>query len=80
MPCNVIADEILTDHPDRFIPSLAVDPNALWGDPVRDALAAMGAKGLKAIDVHDPYPFQGPQQALKYTQLAGEGSVVERLR
>ena len=50
-----------------------VDAAGTWNKP---AVAFLRSKGLKAIDVHDPYPFQGPQQALKYVQLAGEGGGV----
>ena len=50
-----------------------VDAAGTWNKP---AVAFLQSKGIKAIDVHDPYPFQGPQQALKYVQQAGDGGGV----
>jgi branched-chain amino acid transport system substrate-binding protein len=50
-----------------------VDAAGTWNKP---AVAFARAKGLKGVDVHDPYPAQGPQYALKYTQLAGDGGGV----
>ena len=52
---------------------LGVDAAGTWNKP---AIAFLKSKGIKGIDVHDPYPFQGPQQALKYVQLAGKGGGV----
>ena len=49
-----------------------VDAAGTWNKP---AVAFPKAKGLKAIDVHDPYPFQAPS-AHKYVQLAGKGGGV----
>ena len=50
-----------------------VDAAGTWNKPAVDFLQS---KGIKAIDIHDPYPFAGPQQALKYVQLAGDGGGV----
>ena len=52
---------------------LGVDAAGTWNKP---AIAFLKSKGIKGIDVHDPYPFQGPQQAQKYVQLAGNGGGV----
>ncbi len=52
---------------------LGVDAAGTWNKP---AIAFLKSKGIKGIDVHDPYPFQGPQQAQKYVQLAGKGGGV----
>jgi len=50
-----------------------VDAAGTWNKP---AVAWAKSKGIDAIDVHDPYPAQGPQYALKYVQLAGDGGGV----
>jgi branched-chain amino acid transport system substrate-binding protein len=50
-----------------------VDAAGTWNKP---AIAFLKSKGIKGIDIHDPYPFQGPQQAQKYVQLAGQGGGV----
>ena len=50
-----------------------VDAAGTWNKP---AVAWAKSKGLDAVDVHDPYPAQGPQYALKYVQLAGDGGGV----
>ena len=50
-----------------------VDAAGTWNKP---AVAWAGTKGIPAVDIHDPYPFNGPQQALKYVQLAGDGGGV----
>jgi branched-chain amino acid transport system substrate-binding protein len=52
---------------------LGVDAAGTWNKP---AIAFLKSKGIKGIDIHDPYPFQGPQQAQKYVQLAGKGGGV----
>jgi branched-chain amino acid transport system substrate-binding protein len=49
-----------------------VDAAGTWNKP---AVAFAKSKGLKAYDVHDPYPTQA-SYALKYVQLAGEGGGV----
>jgi branched-chain amino acid transport system substrate-binding protein len=46
-----------------------VDAAGTWNKP---AVEFAKSKGLKAYDVHDPYPTQA-SYALKYVQLAGEG-------
>jgi branched-chain amino acid transport system substrate-binding protein len=50
-----------------------VDAAGTWNKP---AVAWAKSKGIDAVDVHDPYPAQGPQYALKYVQLAGNGGGV----
>jgi branched-chain amino acid transport system substrate-binding protein len=50
-----------------------VDAAGTWNKP---AVEFVKSKGMKGIDVHDPYPAQGPSQALKYVQLAGDGGGV----
>lgn len=50
-----------------------VDAAGTWNKP---AVAWAKTKGVSAIDIHDPYPFNGPAQALKYVQLAGDGGGV----
>lgn len=52
---------------------LGVDAAGTWNKP---AIAFLKSKGIKGIDVHDPYPAQGPQYAQKYVQLAGKGGGV----
>jgi branched-chain amino acid transport system substrate-binding protein len=49
-----------------------VDAQGTWNKP---AVEFAKSKGLKGIDVHDPYPTQA-SYALKYVQLAGEGGGV----
>jgi branched-chain amino acid transport system substrate-binding protein len=49
-----------------------VDAAGTWNKP---AVEFAKSKGLKAFDVHDPYPAQA-SYALKYVQLAGEGGGV----
>ena len=49
-----------------------VDAAGTWNKP---AVEFAKSKGLKAYDVHDPYPTQA-SYALKYVQLAGEGGGV----
>jgi branched-chain amino acid transport system substrate-binding protein len=49
-----------------------VDAAGTWNKP---AVEFAKSKGLKAYDVHDPYPAQA-SYALKYVQLAGEGGGV----
>ena len=49
-----------------------VDAQGTWNKP---AVEFAKSKGLKGIDVHDPYPAQA-SYALKYVQLAGEGGGV----
>jgi branched-chain amino acid transport system substrate-binding protein len=49
-----------------------VDAAGTWNKP---AVEFGKSKGLKAYDVHDPYPTQA-SYALKYVQLAGEGGGV----
>jgi branched-chain amino acid transport system substrate-binding protein len=49
-----------------------VDAAGTWNKP---AVAWAKTKGIPAIDIHDPYPFQA-SQALKYVQLAGDGGGV----
>ena len=49
-----------------------VDAQGTWNKP---AVEFAKSKGLKGIDVHDPYPTQA-SYALKYVQLAGDGGGV----
>ena len=49
-----------------------VDAQGTWNKP---AVEFAKSKGLKGIDVHDPYPTQA-SYALKYVQLAGKGGGV----
>jgi branched-chain amino acid transport system substrate-binding protein len=49
-----------------------VDAQGTWNKPAAEFAKS---KGLKGIDVHDPYPAQA-SYALKYVQLAGEGGGV----
>jgi branched-chain amino acid transport system substrate-binding protein len=49
-----------------------VDAAGTWNKP---AVEFAKLKGLKGIDVHDPYPTQA-SYALKYVQLAGDGGGV----
>ncbi len=49
-----------------------VDAQGTWNKP---AVEFAKSKGLKGIDVHDPYPAQA-SYALKYVQLAGDGGGV----
>jgi branched-chain amino acid transport system substrate-binding protein len=49
-----------------------VDAAGTWNKP---AVQFAKSKGLKAVDVHDPYPTQA-SYALKYVQLAGKGGGV----
>ncbi len=49
-----------------------VDAQGTWNKP---AVEFAKSKGLKAVDVHDPYPAQA-SYALKYVQLAGKGGGV----
>jgi len=49
-----------------------VDAAGTWNKP---AVEYAKSKGLKAYDVHDPYPAQA-SYALKYVQLAGDGGGV----
>jgi branched-chain amino acid transport system substrate-binding protein len=49
-----------------------VDAAGTWNKP---AVEFAKSKGLKGVDVHDPYPAQA-SYALKYVQLAGDGGGV----
>jgi branched-chain amino acid transport system substrate-binding protein len=49
-----------------------VDAAGTWNKP---AVEFAKSKGIKAYDVHDPYPAQA-SYALKYVQLAGQGGGV----
>jgi branched-chain amino acid transport system substrate-binding protein len=49
-----------------------VDAAGTWNKP---AVEFAKSRGLKGIDVHDPYPAQA-SYALKYVQLAGDGGGV----
>ncbi len=50
-----------------------IDAAGTWNKP---AVEYVRSRGFKGVDVHDPYPAQGPSYALKYVQLAGDGGGV----